>query len=1026
MDCVEIRLLGRFEVTVDGAAVPDDAWPHRRAQDLVKVLALAPEHRRTRDEILEALWPTLAPQAGAANLHKAASNARRALGAKEAIVIRQGVVQLAPGARVATDLAEGAGDGELLPEDRYEEWTTAAREELSQRRLTTLRADERWNDILASDPADEEAHRALMRAHARDGDRVAAARQYRRARDELSALGLAPGAETEALYRELCQGPAVVAPTRGGAPVIGRDATLRTVAQAVTSARRGRGGALLVTADGGMGKTRLADAALAQAAAQGWHTLRGTARAGEGEVPYAPITEALDALLAERPELAVGLPDGARGVLALLTPYAPRAGTTPPGDAPRHRVVAAITQLLLAAAREHGLVLVVEDLHAADEATVEVVEHVARAARREALLVLATSRPTAEASPAARLRDTLVAQGAAIALELPPLGDGDIAEIARHAARRDLPATTEAAIVAAAAGNPFFAEELGAAADDDGQLRVGARAHQVLEDRLAHLPASAAAIVPLAATLDEPVTAPDLAALAGVTAEAAADAVEAGIAGEVLEPRPGGGARFRHPLLREAARRTLGPQRLAAAHAAAADRLREQDAAPELVAHHLLQAGDEAAAVPLLTEAARRAAALGAFADAQHDVERALDVAAPGLRGDLLLLLADLRHATGDQRAPATYQQALAAGVDAPPVAIELRRARAFLTVGDPASARAVLDALMVTEPADEQTVLVLRGMASWYLGDVDDARVQAEAARAHAAAAGYSDDGSLADLEAMIAHADGAWASQMEWQLSELWDAPEVAERVFDAYLCVSEYILHCGDPFEQIEAFASRVRERSARAGARRGEAFGATVVGEAALLAGDPAQARAHLVEAARLSRAVGARAGEALARARLGEALLHLGDRAAARAQLEHAIELGHDSPLAHHVLYLAHHPLLQVPEDPDEAYALLEQAETLLSDRPACRFCPVGYWAEAAGVAARAGEPERGREFLARAEQAAGLWRLSPWGAALAEGRGHVLRAEGDEPGAVAELQRAADEYEARGQILYARRAEALV
>lgn len=1026
MERIDVRLLGGFSVAVDGTPVPDDAWPQRRAQDLVKLLALAPGHRRTRDEVLDALWPHLEPEAAAANLHKAASYARRVLGAKDAVVIRRGMVELAPAATVQTDVERGDGEGELLPDDRYEEWTVAAREELAARRTDTLRAAGRWDELLAADPADEEAHRALMRAHADAGDRVAAARQYRRLRDAVGALGLTPSPASEELFREVCLGPPVEAAVRGGPPVIGRDDALRTMARAITSTDRGTGGTVLLGADAGMGKTRLVDAALADAARRGWHTVRGTARADEGGVPYAPVVEALDALLAERADLAAALPGGVRAVLGLLTPFAPDRDTPAAPDAPRHRVLGAVGQLVLAAARERGLLLALEDLHAADEATLELVAHLARAARRERLLLVASTRPVPAGSPVAALRGALVGQGAAVEVTLDPLGDDDIAAIAARAARRDLPAATRATIVAAAAGNPFFAEELGAVADDLGELRIGDRAHRVLDDRLARLPGDAARVVPLAAALEEPVEAADLAELAGISADAAAACIDAGIAGDVLEARPGGGARFRHPLLREAARHALGPERLRDAHAAAARRLRETGAAPERIAHHLLASGDDAAAVPLLADAARRAAGIGAFADGQRDVERALDVAPAVARADLLLLLADLRHATGDRRAPATYAQAIAAGASEDADAIRLRQARAHLVTANPAGALADLAALAPDDAEQQWTVLVLAGTAHWYAGDIDAARAAAHEARARADGLSL-DEAALADLtdlEAMVAHADGAWASQMEWQLGELWNAPDVAERVFDGYLCVSEYILHAGDPYEHVAAFATRVLVRSARAGARRGEAFATTVLGETLLLGGDPAAARAQLLEATRLNRAVGSTGGESLARARLGEALLHLGDRPAAQAQLEEAVDLAHASPLAHHVLYLAHHPLLQLAEDPAEALAVLEQAETLLDASPACRFCPIGYWSEAAGVAARAGEPARGREFLDRAEGSAKLWRRGPWAAAIAEARSAVLHAEGDTARAETELHRAVEGYAARGQRLYEDRARA--
>jgi hypothetical protein len=138
---LEVRLLGRFEALVDSRPVPVGAWAQRRAADLVKLLALAPGHRMPRDEVLEMLWPKLGADAAASNLHKAASYARRALGDRGAVVLRGGMVELAPAAEVTTDVErfEGGDDsayvGELLPDDRYEHWTLRPRARLRERRL---------------------------------------------------------------------------------------------------------------------------------------------------------------------------------------------------------------------------------------------------------------------------------------------------------------------------------------------------------------------------------------------------------------------------------------------------------------------------------------------------------------------------------------------------------------------------------------------------------------------------------------------------------------------------------------------------------------------------------------------------------------------------------------------------------------------------------------------------------------------------------------------------------------------------
>ena len=100
-----IELLGGFRATVDDRPIPPDAWHRRRGADLVKLLALTPDHRLHREQLLEALWPDLPPGAGSANLRKALHFARRALGSDDAIVVEGELLSLWPSAEVTTDLA---------------------------------------------------------------------------------------------------------------------------------------------------------------------------------------------------------------------------------------------------------------------------------------------------------------------------------------------------------------------------------------------------------------------------------------------------------------------------------------------------------------------------------------------------------------------------------------------------------------------------------------------------------------------------------------------------------------------------------------------------------------------------------------------------------------------------------------------------------------------------------------------------------------------------------------------------------
>ena len=77
---VAIKLLGGFGVSVGGVAVADDAWGRRSAAALAKLLALAPQRRLHREQVIDALWPEVGVAEAGPRLHKAAHFARRSLG----------------------------------------------------------------------------------------------------------------------------------------------------------------------------------------------------------------------------------------------------------------------------------------------------------------------------------------------------------------------------------------------------------------------------------------------------------------------------------------------------------------------------------------------------------------------------------------------------------------------------------------------------------------------------------------------------------------------------------------------------------------------------------------------------------------------------------------------------------------------------------------------------------------------------------------------------------------------------------
>ena len=147
MTAVKVTLLGGFDVAVDEVVVPESAWRLRKARELVKLLALAPNHRLHREQAMDALWRDRAPAAAANNLNQAVYVARRALGAdaidsrEEALVLQAEVdVDAFESAalharRLRTPAAYRAAlslySGELLPENRYDDWAELRRETLA-------------------------------------------------------------------------------------------------------------------------------------------------------------------------------------------------------------------------------------------------------------------------------------------------------------------------------------------------------------------------------------------------------------------------------------------------------------------------------------------------------------------------------------------------------------------------------------------------------------------------------------------------------------------------------------------------------------------------------------------------------------------------------------------------------------------------------------------------------------------------------------------------------------------------------
>lgn len=1038
---VDIQLLGEFRVVINDRRV-DTLSEHRRATELVKLLALAPAHRMHREEVVEALWKHLEPEAARANLHKAASYARKSLGAKEAIVLRDGWVHLWPTVPVSTDAdwfereavsALGSDDAGrcaavgakhvagLLPEDLYAEWTAEARERLRHRYVELLRCAGQWEELVRQEPADEQAHREIIRELVHKGRRHAAIRQWQRLRDSLTEVGVQPGQESLELWRQLVDASPVVAPVAYSAsPLVGRERELAQARGMLSRAGSGHGGTLLVTGDVGIGKTRFGESLLTEAAQLGWTTLRGSSCRVEGAAPWAPVAEAFDRVLRQRPEMVGALSDAAReGLTRLFGRELPSpSGTEVRGRQP---ILLAASQLLEAAAAEHGVVFWIDDMHLADEATLQLLHYLARAARYDRVLLVLGYQSGMLSATAAQIRASLLAGQRAMEIRLGPVSRQDAASIVRTIAGSAPSAATLNAIYRLAEGNPFFTEEIAAVIGRAGSLALPERLREIVETRLGELEPALHAVLQRVAVAGVHFTADEFAAVADPHEAEPFDLLDAALRIDVLV-ETAAGYRFRHAVLRETLLASLPEHHRRAAHRRVAEALVDAGAAPGRIAHHLVLSDARLDAVPWLERAALDAAAVGAVAHARRLAECALEFAPR--RPSLLELRANCLFASGDRTCLTAYADAIKAARGRQRRRLRIRLARVAIMLSDPTMATRALDGLVATNPAERVNLLVAQGYAASSRGDLSEAERCAEEARRGALDEGLATElTAAATLRALVAHSQGNWQHQIELDLLDTGKVPQLAASVHDGHLCVIEHYLYGSHPYDELIDFAHRLQDAARRNGAGRGLAFATLLLGEAELLAGRTLAAEGHLREGAELHQRVGSPAGQSLSLQRLAEAALLAGRVAEARFLLPQALELARQSTLlGRHLLHRIYGTMVDAADGPATALAVVEEAESAIGPTEACRMCSITFAVPAARACIRAGDLARAKSYLALAKDIAQpLWRGGAWHAAIAEAEAGLAAGLGNAEEAARLRKTACELFTASGQPHDARR-----
>lgn len=448
---------------------------------------------------------------------------------------------------------------------------------------------------------------------------------------------------------------------------------------------------MLVEGPAGIGKTALLRAARARAAALELDVLHARGTELEAEHPFGVVRRCLEPVVIGREDLFGGAARPAAPVL--LEP----ASEDPPTS---FGVLHGLFWLLATLAERRACALIVDDVQWVDEPSLRFLGFLARRVESVPVAVVLAARD--DDAPPAELAD-IRTDPATTRVAPAPLGPEAVDAVLRAHVARDVEQAFSAACLHATAGNPFLLTQLVQALREQavpptaaGAARVAALAPREVtrhvRARLARLDEDARGLAYAIAILGDG-AAPELAAtLAELDAPSAADAADALLAAELLEPaaaadvRPASGAlRFRHPLLRTAVADALSTRERDALHRTAAGLLRARGAPDEHVAAHVLAArpAGDPADVATLRAAARRAGARGAPDAAIPLLQRALDEPLDAaVRGAVLLELGLAERTAGRIEAGAEHLRAAAR--TAPDPLDRARAVGALVTVVQP------------------------------------------------------------------------------------------------------------------------------------------------------------------------------------------------------------------------------------------------------------------------------------------------------------------------------------------------------
>jgi ATP/maltotriose-dependent transcriptional regulator MalT len=447
-----------------------------------------------------------------------------------------------------------------------------------------------------------------------------------------------------------------------GQHLVGRAEMCGVFDDALAELDGGRSSALALMGEPGIGKTRLLTELAARADRRGYLVLRGSATELERDLPFAMFVDALDEYVRGlAPQRLGALDDETRAALADVLPSLTRvaAPRTVVGPHDRYRVHAALRELLERLTAIKPLVLLLDDLHWADSASVELFDALLRRPPDAAVLIALTFRPRQMPDRLVATLERAYRSGAVVRL--------DVGVLTRVEARAFLGEAVDGAVADAfyeqCGGNPFYLEQLARSLAlermpsvpelSPADLDVPPAVAAALAEELALLSARGRDLLQGAAVAGDPFE-PELAAAAAAVPEPLAlealdELLELDVVRETAVPRR---FRFRHPLVRRAVYETARAGWRLAAHERCAAALAGRGAPAGERAHHVVRSArrGDGAAVGTLSEAGEAAAQRAPASAAAwfgHAIWLLPDNAPKGLRVELLLARAKALGATG-------------------------------------------------------------------------------------------------------------------------------------------------------------------------------------------------------------------------------------------------------------------------------------------------------------------------------------------------------------------------------------------